>query len=271
MTRAAIYARVSTNDQNVQRQLNETQDYLEKQIGVDEIEEYPEVVSGATTGSEREVYDRLWEDIATGEFDVVAVHEISRLSRLGGAEVYEFIQHSLAHDTAVESLDAGLSIRVDDPALQQTVYTMVANIMGDLAKIEHQQKLERIRSGIQAAQNAGEWTGRAPRGFTVGDDKRLHISSEEFLETREALARLSRGESQSDVAKDTGIAQSTLSRLYNDRRDLYLQAKADDDRVDTALEEIRPFDEITASEAGRLDARIRRITREEVQQIRIDE
>lgn len=265
MTQAAIYARVSTSDQDVQRQLNETQQYLKEQVGVDGIEEYPEIVSGATTGSEREVYDRLWKKISSSEFDVVAVHEISRLSRLSGTEIYEFIQHCLEHDTAVESLDIGLSIRVDDPALQRTVYTMVANIMGDLAKIEHQQKLERVRSGIRAAQNAGKWTGRAPRGFTVGDDKRLHISSEEFLETREALARLSRGESQSDVAKNTGIAQSTLSRLYHDRRNLYLQAKADDDRVNAALEEIRPLDKITASEASRLDARIHRIAREEVQ------
>jgi DNA invertase Pin-like site-specific DNA recombinase len=70
---------------------------------------------------------------------------------LRGTEVYDFIQHCLEHETGVESLDVGLSIRVDDPALKQTFYTMVANIMGDLAKIEHQQKLRRIRSGIQSA------------------------------------------------------------------------------------------------------------------------
>jgi DNA invertase Pin-like site-specific DNA recombinase len=120
---------------------------------------------------------------------------------------------------------------------------VVVNIIGGLANIEHQQKLERVRSGIRAAQNAGKWTGRSPRGFTVGDDKRLRISSEEFLETREALARLSRGESQSGVAKDTRISQSALSRLYNDRQKLYLQRMADDNRVNAALEEIRPLDD----------------------------
>jgi transcriptional regulator with XRE-family HTH domain len=89
--------------------------------------------------------------------------------------------------------------------------------------------------------------------------------------SREALARLLRGESQSDVAEDTGIGQSTLSRLYNDRRELYLQGKANDGRVDAALDEIRPLDAITASETGRLDVRIRRIAREESQEINTDE
>lgn len=267
VTRAAIYARVSTDDQDVQRQLEETREFLEAHVEADEVIEYPEVVSGGTRGDQRDVYDELWDDIAEGEFDLVVIHEISRLSRLGGTEVYDFIQHCLENETGVESLDVGLSIRVDDPALKQTLYTMVANIMGDLAKIEHQQKLQRIQSGIQSAQKAGKWTGRPPRGFYVGeDDKRLHVATEEFLETREALARVARGESKSKVAEDTGIAHSTLTRLYKDRRGLYLTGTAEDDRVDAAVEEVRPLEDLTPEEAGALDARIRTIVREELQE-----
>lgn len=264
MTKAAIYARVSTADQDVKRQLEEIHEFLEG-VDVDEVAEYPEVVSGATNAGERDVYDELWDDIAAGGFDLVVVHEISRLSRLGGTEVYDFIQHCLEHETGVESLDVGLSIRVDDPALKQTLYTMVANIMGDLAKIEHQQKLERIRSGIRSAQQAGKWTGRPPRGFYVGDDKRLHVDAEAFLETREALARVAAGESKSKVAEESGIAQSTLTRLYDQRSDLYLAAVAEDDRVDTAVEELRPIEDLTPEEAGEMDARIRAIVREEME------
>jgi cytoskeletal protein RodZ len=39
------------------------------------------------------------------------------------------------------------------------------------------------------------------------------------METREALARLSLGESLSDIAEDTGIVQSILLKLYNGRRE----------------------------------------------------
>lgn len=267
MKRAAIYARVSTEDQDVQRQLDETHEFLEQHIEADKVVEYPEVISGATSSGERTVYDQLWDDIADGEFDIVVVHEISRLSRLGGTEVYDFIQHCLEHETGVESLDVGLSIRVDDPALKQTLYTMVANIMGDLAKIEHQQKLQRIESGIRAAQKAGKWTGRPPRGFTVGDSGKLHVDVEEFLEMRDALARIAHGESRVKVSEDTGIPQSTLTRLYDERRDLYLAGEGEgyDERVDAAVDELRPLDDLDPDDAGKMEARMRQVVREELE------
>ena len=160
---AAIYARVSTSDQDVSRQLDEAHEHLER-LGVEDIEEYPEIVSGAADTDTREVYNQLLDDVESEEFDLVVVHEISRLSRLGPTEIHEFIQHCLEHDTGVEALDVGLKIHVDDGELQQTIYSMVARLMGDLAQIEHQQKLQRIRSGVRAAQSAGKWTRRPPAG-----------------------------------------------------------------------------------------------------------
>ncbi|MDB2294600.1 recombinase family protein, partial [Halorubrum ezzemoulense] len=138
---AAIYARVSTSDQDVSRQLNEAREHLER-LGVDDIKEYPEIVSGTADTDTREVYNQLLYDVESGEFDLVVVHEISRLSRLGPTDIHEFIQHCLEHDTGVEALDVGLKIHVDDGELQQTIYSMVARLMGDLAQIEHQQKLQ---------------------------------------------------------------------------------------------------------------------------------
>ena len=43
---AAIYARVSTSDQDVSRQLDEAHEHLER-LNVEDVEEYPEIVSGA--------------------------------------------------------------------------------------------------------------------------------------------------------------------------------------------------------------------------------
>ncbi len=238
---AAIYARVSTSDQDVSRQLDEAHEHLER-LGVEDVVEYPEVVSGAADTDTREVYNQLLDDVKTGRFDLVVVHEISRLSRLGPTEIHEFIQHCLEHDTGVEALDVGLKIHVDDGDLQQTIYSMVARLMGDLAQIEHQQKLQRIRSGVRAAQSAGKWTGRPPAGFVV-EDGYLRVDPAEFLHVREALARVDRGESFSTVADDTGIAESTLRSLHQDRRDLYLGGEAEDERVDEALGDVRPLED----------------------------
>ena len=237
---AAIYARVSTADQDVSRQLDEAREHLER-LGVDDVEEYPEVVSGAADTDTREVYNQLLDDVETGRFDLVVVHEISRLSRLGPTEIHEFIQHCLEHDTGVEALDVGLKIHVDDGDLQQTIYSMVARLMGDLAQIEHTQKLQRIRSGVRAAQNAGKWTGRPPAGFVV-EDGYLRVDPAEFLHVREAVARVDRGEPYAEVAEDTGIPESTLRSLEEERRDMYLAGDAADDRVDAALDDIRPLD-----------------------------
>jgi len=247
---AAIYARVSTDDQNVDRQLAEAREELTGRFGVDAVEEYPEVVSGTTTADGREVYNNLLDEIEAGTFDLVAVHEISRLSRLGSTEIHRFIQHCLENDTGVVALDVGLEIHVDDNELQQTIYTMIARLMGDLAEIEHTQKMQRIESGIRAAQEAGKWTGRPPRGFRVGDGGHLHVDPEEYLHTREALARVGRGEPFAEVAEKTGVPESTLRSLHNDRRGLYLAGEANDDRVDAALSAIRPLDDLRGEEVG---------------------
>lgn len=197
----------------------------------------------------------------------MVVHEISRLSRLEPTDIHEFIQHALENETGVESLDVGLSIRVDDPALQQTVHTMIANIMSDLAKIEHQQKLERINSGIRSAQRAGKWTSRAPCGFYVGDDSRLHVDPEEFLNVRHALERVASGESKRQVAEDSGIPRSTLTGLYNDeeRRKMYLDGEHDDDRVTAAIDDFGPLPKLDVTESEDLNEQIRSVVQDELE------
>jgi len=143
-------------------------------------------------------------------------------------------------------------------------------VMGDLAKIEHKQKLQRIESGVRAAQQAGKWTGRPPRGFRVKDSY-LRVDTEEYLHTREALARVARGESKRSVAEDTGIAESTLRSLYNDRRELYLRGEADDDRVEEALDEVDGLEDIQPDSGDGLDARVREVVRDEISQDDSDE
>ena len=256
---AAVYARVLTSDQDVGRQLEEARDHLDG-LGVDSVEEYPEVVSGTADTDTREVYNELLDDIAAGAFDLVVVYEISRLSRLGPTEIHEFIQHCLEHDTGVEALDVGLNIHVDDGELQQTIYSMVARLMGDLAQIEHQQKLQRVRSGVRAAQDAGKWTGRPPAGFTV-EDGFLRVDPPEYLNIREAVARVEGGESYASVAEAAGIPESTLRSLADDRRELYLAAEADDDRVDAALEAVRPLEDLSDASGDELADLRRRVSR----------
>ncbi len=240
----AIYARVSTADQDASRQLDELRSWVDDQYPDAETEEYVEIVSGSATDRAAE-YHALRDAIAEGGLDLVVVDEISRLSRLGGGEVHGFIQHALEYDTSVRDREVGLSIDVGSSEVDQAVKQLIAGVLGDLAKVEHKQKLRRIRSGIAAAQDAGKWTGRPPAGFVV-EDGYLRVDVAEYLHVREALARVDRGEAYADVAADAGLPESTLRSLEDGRRELYLAGEADDDRVDEALEAVRPLEDLRA-------------------------
>lgn len=268
MTQIGLYARVSTDEQDVDRQIADAREYAEANYPDPEIKLYPDVISGADQ-SRGEEYERLYQDIGHDQLDVVIVHELSRLSRLGAGATHEFLEHALENDTSVKDLEVGLELNLDDGIVDRAVKQLIAGVMGDLARVEHKQKLRRINSGIRAAQSAGKWTGRPPRGFEVGDDKRLHVDVEEFLSTREALARIARGEEKSTVADETGIPFSTLARLSEERRDLYLSGEADDydDRVDLAVDEIRPLDDLDPGEGEQLDDKIRAVVRDELEAV----
>lgn len=257
----ALYARVSTSDQDASRQLEELREAAAEEYPDHAVEEYVDVVSGAARDG-RDEYDRLWSDVADGKIDVVLVDEISRLSRLGGGEIHRFIQHCAEHATSVRDREVGLSLDVDASEVDRAVKEMVVGLMGSLAKIEHKQKLRRIRSGIDAAQDAGKWTGRPPRGFTV-EDGYLRVDVEEFLRVRAALERVAAGEGVSAVAEDTGLPTSTLARLYDQRADLYIRGEADDQRVDAAVDAVRPLPEPAAVPDGWRDE-VREIVRDEL-------
>jgi DNA invertase Pin-like site-specific DNA recombinase len=261
VSKVAIYARVSTNRQDPDRQVRELESFVDREYPDADLERYVDIISGTTDGGGKE-YQRLRDDIAVDELGTVVVHELSRLSRLGGGEIHDFIQHALEHDTSVRDLEVGLSLDVDDSMVDQAVTQMIANLMGDLARIEQKQKIRRIQSGIASAKEAGKWTGRPPRGFTVVDGY-LRVDVEEFLRVRSAIERVAAGDSVGEVAEDTGLPVTTLRELYRDRPELYLHADTGDDRVDAALEDVRPLDKPRAEPEG-LDQHIRDIVQEEI-------
>lgn len=120
--------------------------------------------------------------------------------------------------------------------MQRAMYELLATVMGKLADIERKQTLRRIRSGIRSAREAGKWTGRPPVGFTV-ENGYLRVDPEKFLRVQDGLQRVLAGEKIVDVAEETGVAESTLRRLRDERRSLYLDAQAEDERVIAALKD----------------------------------
>jgi len=212
-----IYARVSTADQDPQRQRDELREFVEDSYDDPEVHAYADIISGTDTGRGEE-YQRLREDIEDGVLDIVVVHELSRLSRLGAGEIHEFLEFCLTNETGVRDLEVGLEISRDDDLVDRAVSQLIAGVMG-----EHKQKLRRIQSGIDAAQDAGRWTGRPPACFEVEEGYR-RVDADEFLTVRHALGRVEQGDSYGEAANGTPVAESTLRTLHDQRRGLYFRS-----------------------------------------------
>ena len=63
-----------------------------------------------------------------------------------------------------------------------------------------------------------------------------------YLEVRSALTRVDAGESYRSVASDVAhLSRVSLSRIHKDdqRREWYLNAAAEDERIDEALDQVR--------------------------------
>lgn len=78
--RAVIYARVSTNGQDYERQLDELRSYAAR-MGYEIVCEFSEKISGAKKIEEREALSGLLGYVESNKVDKVLIYECSRLSR----------------------------------------------------------------------------------------------------------------------------------------------------------------------------------------------
>ena len=110
----ALYVRVLTEDQSLDRQRRLTYDYAIDLLGVEpsSIQVYTDKRSG--TNTDRSGYADLMNDLASGEIDRVVVSEVSRLSRSvrDFAEAVERIVDD--HGAALHVLDMGLDLDPDE-------------------------------------------------------------------------------------------------------------------------------------------------------------
>ena len=211
----ALYTRVSTTDQSLDRQKEETWNYAAETLDVDpgDIEIYEDTGTGRDT--QRDGYQSLMSDIRADEVARVIVLEVSRLSRSMRdlATTVETIVDESA--TGLHILDMNLALEPEDDDPYQRAFL---NIMGTIAQLEADMIRERTRSGIEAAKAAGKHTGRPPFGFDVNEG---YLTPNEDYDTAvEILERIEKGESKRSTARFAGVSRSTVGRIL-DRADLY--------------------------------------------------
>jgi DNA invertase Pin-like site-specific DNA recombinase len=213
----AGYARVSTDRQNLERQLNGIFNYTDRKFDVDrsDVEVYRDKSTG--TDVSRSGYQRLMDDVEAGEIGVVVVHEVSRIAR-SISDLSRTAERVKEAGAELHVVSEGLTLRPgDDDPYQDALF----QLLGVFAELEAKIKRKNIAEGIAARQNSEEYRhGPAPLGFEK-DDGRL-IEAAEYHRVCSVLEDVARGDmSKRKAASELGTSRRTVQRSVEQRAELY--------------------------------------------------
>lgn len=180
------YARVSTTDQNMDRQLDQL-----KQI--DKL--FQESISGVN--KDRPQLKAMLDYIREG--DIVVVTELERLGR-NNQELTEIMNQIQTKGATLEVLNLPTLRGIEDDNLRRLLNNLILELYKYQAQAERERIKERQAQGIAIAKTQGKYQGR--KALFTEDDSRLKHAFELYLS----------GMSDKDVAGLTGINERTFRR-----------------------------------------------------------
>jgi DNA invertase Pin-like site-specific DNA recombinase len=149
--RAAIYARVSTTDQNCAIQLQELRQYCQAR-GWEAVEFVDEGISGAKAS--RPSLNRLMEAARTRTVDVVMVSRLDRFGR-SVAGMSQNLLELEGHGVRFIAIHQGIDTDKANP-----ISKLLLNVLASIAEFERELIRERTRAGLKAARAKGKTLGR---------------------------------------------------------------------------------------------------------------
>lgn len=197
-----IYARVSTNAQDYQRQLEDLRTYANR-MGYEVVKEFSEKISGAKKVEERAALTDLLDYVEGNEVDKVLIYECSRLSR----RAVDFL-------SVIEQLsERGISVYIHQNGLEtlqpdgnpNPIAQMVLGILAQFNSMERGLIRSRMESGYNHYRANGGKVGRK-EGYRKTDQQMKEQYAEE-------LRLLRKGYSLANVYKLTGTSINTLRKV----------------------------------------------------------
>jgi DNA invertase Pin-like site-specific DNA recombinase len=193
-SRIAIYARVSTTDQDCTMQLSELRTYCAVR-GWSVTSEYVDTGwSGAKKS--RPQFDHLMQDARQRRFDIAVVWKLDRWGRSIGdliETVSELRQIGIRWIAATQNLDTG-----DDSPTSRFLF----HLMAAFAEFEREIIRERVAAGLRLAKQNGTRSG-------------LAIGRPKVIFNRSAVASLRRaGKSWRQIARTLDVGITTARRAY---------------------------------------------------------
>ena len=171
------YLRVSTVDQNTDRQLDG--------IALDKV--FTDKASGKDTN--RPELTRALEYVREG--DTLVIHSMDRLAR-NLEDLRRIVRELTGRGVRVEFVKESLTFTGEDSAMN----TLLLSMLGAVAEFERSMILERQREGIAIAKAAGKYKGR-----------KAALSQDQ---ARELSERLANGESVTALAGEYGVSRQTV-------------------------------------------------------------
>lgn len=212
----ACYVRVSTEEQNLERQLNSTKEYAEKELGcsLSDLQIFRDKSTGTDTS--RSGYREMMDTVEKEDVDHVVVHEISRLAR-SLQDLERTVSRITDNGAAVHFVRDGLSF---GDGKERPMHRLQMQMLGAFAEWQARVKQMNTKEGIAARQQEDDYHhGRPPLGFEKDDG--LLIEGENYDQVCAVLEMVEKGEmSKREGARELEKSRTTITRAI-DRGELY--------------------------------------------------
>lgn len=202
MKKVCIYARVSTQGQDYQRQLSELREYASR-MNYEVVREFSEKISGAKSVAERQALTELLDYAAANRIDKVLVYECSRISRRA-IDFLQVIEQLTQMKVSVYILQNGLETLMADGSVNP-IAQLVLGIIGQFNSMERSLIRSRMSSGYNHFRSNGGKVGRK-EGYKKSDEQMKEQYSKE-------LSLLKKGLSLRNIQAITGTSVNTLRKL----------------------------------------------------------
>lgn len=193
-----FYARVSSKDQNLERQL-----YRAKQVKADKV--FLDKKSGKNT--ERPGLKEMLNYIREG--DTLEVVSLDRLSR-NYTDIKKLVQ--IVKEKKVKLLIDDLPVtHTGNDLVDNFLLDMMISLMGFVAENERQKIRERQRQGIERAKQNGKYRGRTKKYSLHSNDREGRLVYQGIMNDY----RTNNYETKVQLAKKYGISRQQLYRILS--------------------------------------------------------